>query len=107
EARRGEARRAAARRRESIQAQAAGAQAMKRFVLALCVAAALPAHAYHAATHAGLTERAALASSLHQKLMQRFARALGLYEPLALDGNERDPSRSELVRRVGQLDSEG
>jgi hypothetical protein len=80
---------------------------MKRLVLALVVAAALPAHAYHAATHAGLTERAALASSLHQKLMQRFARALGLYEPLALDGNEREPSRRELVRRIGQLDPEG
>ncbi|MGZ3425773.1 MAG: hypothetical protein ACXVCV_03945, partial [Polyangia bacterium] len=81
---------------------------MKRivFVVAACVLA-LPAHAYHAATHVGLTERAALASSLHAKLVGRFARALGLYEPLALDGNERDPSRRELLRRVGQLDPEG
>ncbi|MCU1281732.1 MAG: hypothetical protein JWM53_5278 [bacterium] len=84
---------------------------MKRAILVagvvLACALALPAQAYHAATHAGLTERAALASSLHAKLIQRFARALGLYEPLALDKSERDPSRRELMRRLGQLDPEG
>ncbi len=69
-------------------------------------AGALPAHAYHASTHAGLTERAAFASSLHVRLMQRFNRALGLYEPLTLDGNERDPARRELMRRIAQLDPE-
>ena len=71
------------------------------------VGLALPADAYHAATHAGLTERAALGSSLHRKLMQRLDRALGLYEPLALDGSDRDPARRELMRRLGQLDPEG
>jgi hypothetical protein len=38
--------------------------------------------------------------------MQRFGRALGLYEPLALDGNARDPARRELMRRIAQLDPE-
>jgi len=71
------------------------------------VAVALPADAYHAATHAGLTERAALASTLHARLMQRFGRALGLYEPLALDGSNRDPGHRELLRRLAQLDREG
>ena len=81
---------------------------MKRCaLLVIAVALALPAHAYHAATHAGLTERAALASSLHARLMQRFDRALGLYEPLALDGGDRDPARRELLRRLAQLDPEG
>jgi hypothetical protein len=80
---------------------------MKRMILVAAFLLALPAHAYHAATHVGLTERAALASSLHAKLVQRLSRALGLYEPLALDGDERDPSRRELLRRVGQLDPEG
>lgn len=84
---------------------------MKRALLAVAafatVAVALPADAYHAATHAGLTERAALASTLHVRLMQRFGRALGLYEPLTLDGGDRDPARRELLRRLGQLDPEG
>jgi hypothetical protein len=80
---------------------------MKRMTLCAAILLALPAHAYHAATHVGLTERAALSSSLHAKLVGRFARALGLYEPLALDGGERDPGRRELLRRLGQLDPEG
>lgn len=87
----------------------ANARSMKTTIattLALCLAAALPARAYHAATHVGLTERAAFASSLHARLMQRFGRVLGLYEPLALDGNERDPARRELMRRIAQLDPE-
>src|SRR6185503_3826696 len=83
---------------------------MMRAALACLIAAVLalpaPAHAYHASTHAGLTERAALGSSLHARLMQRFGRALGLYEPLSLDGNERDPARRELMRRIAQLDPE-
>ena len=74
--------------------------------LALALATASPARAYHAATHAGLTERAAFASSLHQRLVQRFGRALGLYERLTLDGSDRDPARRELLRRLAQLDPE-
>jgi hypothetical protein len=70
------------------------------------VAATTPAHAYHAATHAGLTERAALASSLHKRLGERFGRALGLYEQLSLDGGDRNPTRRELLRRLSQLDPE-
>jgi hypothetical protein len=83
---------------------------MTRAALACFLAAAavaLPAHAYHASTHAGLTERAAFASSLHARLMQRYGRELGLYEPLSLDGAERDPARRELLRRIAQLDPEG
>jgi hypothetical protein len=82
---------------------------MKRAALLVAVAlvAIAPAHAYHASTHAGLTERAALASSLHARLMQHLSRALGLYEPLALDGSERDPARRDLLRRLAQLDPEG
>ncbi|HEX9101934.1 MAG TPA: hypothetical protein VF997_07015, partial [Polyangia bacterium] len=76
-------------------------------VAAVAVALALPADAYHAATHAGLTERAALASSLHARLVQHLGRALGLYEPLTLDGSDRDPARRELLRRLAQLDPEG
>jgi hypothetical protein len=79
---------------------------MKRAVLVLAGVLALPAHAYHAATHAGLTERAALASSLHARLTQHLGRALGLYEPLGLDGETRDPVRRELMRRLQQLDPE-
>jgi hypothetical protein len=71
-----------------------------RALVALCLAAA-PAAAYHAPTHAGLTERAALASSLHRRLVERLARPLGLYEPLKLapDG--------ALTRRLRRLDPEG
>jgi hypothetical protein len=81
------------------------------FVVALIVAVALvpsPARAYHAKTHAGLTERAALASSLHKKLSTQLGRPLGLYEPLTLDGDlTRDGERRELERRLKQLDPEG
>ena len=67
---------------------------MKAVRLARCVAFACsslaprlrrPAHAYDpATTHAGLTERAALASELHRVLARRLARPLGLFEPIAL-----------------------
>jgi hypothetical protein len=76
------------------------------FVVAVVGALAAPAHGYHGATHAGLTERAALASSLHKRLIERLGRALGLYEPLSLDGKENEPARRELLRRIAQLDPE-
>ena len=76
------------------------------WTLLIVSAVAVPAHAYHATTHAGLTERAALASSLHTRLMAQLGRALGLYEPLTLDGSEHDPARRELMRRLSQLDPE-
>jgi hypothetical protein len=60
------------------------------------------AWAYEAPTHAGLTERAALAAGLHQRLAADFARALGLYESLQLAAGD-----AELERRLGKLDPEG
>ena len=53
---------------------------------ALAFAARVPAaHAYDpATTHAGLTERAALASELHRVLARALSRPLGLFEPIAL-----------------------
>lgn len=53
--------------------------------LALAAVAAVPgrASAYDpATTHAGLTQRAALASTLHAALAKRFGRPLGLFEPI-------------------------
>jgi hypothetical protein len=45
-----------------------------------------PARAYDpATTHAGLTQHAALASTLHRVLARRLGRPLGLFEPIALD----------------------
>ena len=82
---------------------------MKR---ALClafvlVAATAPtARAYHATTHAGITERAALASTLHKRLIERYGRALGLYEPLTLPEPHTKQER-ELARQLQQLDPEG
>jgi hypothetical protein len=84
---------------------------MKRFSVAVAFAMSLApvaARAYHAKTHAGITERAVLASSLHKKLTAQFGRALGLYEPLTLDGDPlHDGERRELDRRLRQLDPEG
>jgi hypothetical protein len=82
---------------------------MKRalcLTFALVAASASTARGYHAATHAGMTERAALASSLHKRLIERFGRALGLYEPLTLEETS-SPERRELDRRLGKLDPEG
>lgn len=47
---------------------------------------ALPAGAFEAETTvAGIVEQGALRSHLHRRLMARFARPLGLFEPLPLD----------------------
>jgi hypothetical protein len=73
----------------------------RRLALAVLLLAA-PASAYEPVTHAGLTERAALASPLHKLLVERFGQALGLYEPLTLRGADR-----ELGRRLERLDPEG
>jgi hypothetical protein len=54
--------------------------------LAALALAAAPARAFDAATtHAGLTERAALASRLGRLLVDVHGRPLGLYEPLRLN----------------------
>lgn len=51
--------------------------------LTLVVCVARPARAYDpATTHAGLTQKAALASKLHQVLARRMARPLGLFDPV-------------------------
>src|SRR5439155_20488547 len=72
---------------------------MRALALTLLSSAAL---SYEAPTHAGLTERAALAAGLHARLAADFGRALGLYETLQLGGG--DP---ELDRRLVKLDPEG
>jgi hypothetical protein len=75
---------------------------MTRLALLLLVALGGVAHAWDAPTHAGLTERAALASSLGRRLSVELGRPLGLYEPLALK-----TGRDELARRLAALDPEG
>jgi hypothetical protein len=65
-----------------------------------------PVRAYDpATTHAGLTERAVLASSLHRVLARRLGRPLGLFEPivLGLDHLALDEARS-FERRLAALD---
>ena len=65
------------------------------------VAARVPAaHAYDpATTHAGLTERAALASELHRVLARALSRPLGLFEPIALSLDQLPTAQSQTLRR--------
>jgi hypothetical protein len=84
---------------------------MKR-LLAMVLAGTLaagPALAYDpATTHAGLTERAALASALHKVLSKRLGRPLGLLEPLQIYSKYLDPtSRQTLWVRLQALDPAG
>jgi hypothetical protein len=78
-------------------------------VAAATLLAALPARAYDpATTHAGLTERAVLASELHRVLAHRLARPLGLFEPVVLDRGELDPQAAhQLWDRLEALDPAG
>jgi hypothetical protein len=72
--------------------------------LALVVATAAvgTARAYDpATTHAGLTERSVLASSLHKVLARRLGRPLGLFEPLRL--READLGEAEARSLRGRL----
>jgi hypothetical protein len=71
-------------------------------ILALACALRPRAAAYEPATHAGLTESAALASSLHRVLKTSLGRSLGLYEPLQLTHPDH-----ELELRLSRLDPEG
>jgi len=74
---------------------------------ALAVAARVPsAHAYDpATTHAGLTERAALASELHRVLARALSRPLGLFEPIALSFDQLPTPQSQTLEgRLAALD---
>jgi hypothetical protein len=68
-----------------------------------------PALAYDpATTHAGLTERAVLASTLHKVLSRRLGRPLGLLEPLQIHSRYLEPAqRRSLWARLGALDPAG
>src|SRR6185295_9856224 len=75
-------------------------------MLALFSAPARRSGAYDpATTHAGLTQQAAVASGLHQILVRRLARPLGLFEQVALHPElmPRD-ARRLLLARLGALD---
>lgn len=74
---------------------------MKRLLALALLLATTPTSAFEPVTHAGLTERAALASTLHKILVEQLGRPLGLYERLRV---EQDP---ELKLRLSRLDPEG
>jgi hypothetical protein len=85
-----------------------------RFTASVCAAVAAaavaaPARAYDpATTHAGLTQRAALASSLHRVLAHRMGRPLGLFEPIALDRGGLNPVEARVLGgRLDALDPAG
>ena len=82
-------------------------QAVAAALVALLASA--PARAYDpATTHAGLTERAALASSLHKVLTRRLGRPLGLLEPLQIHSRLLEPgARRALWSRFESLDPAG
>jgi hypothetical protein len=63
------------------------------------------AAAWEPVTHAGLSERAALASSLHKVLSERLGLALGLYEPLTLRAT--GEADREILGRAQRIDPEG
>jgi hypothetical protein len=73
------------------------------------VASASGARAYDpATTHAGLTERAALASDLHRVLARALSRPLGLFEPVALTLAEVPSEEAQsLEARLATLDPAG
>jgi hypothetical protein len=61
-----------------------------------------------ATTHAGLTQRAAVASALHAALVKRFGRPLGLFEPVRFAGASLpDNDRRFLQARLDALDPAG
>ncbi len=72
----------------------------------IVLACASAAHAYDpATTHAGLTERAALASGLHRVLSRALSRPLGLFEPIALSLDELPQAQAQtLEARLAALD---
>jgi hypothetical protein len=61
-----------------------------------------------ATTHAGLTERAVLASELHRALAHRLSRPLGLFEPIVLRRSDLEVGESRtLLGRLDALDPAG
>jgi hypothetical protein len=88
----------------------AGLRRVAALGLALAlVAGADPARAFDpATTHAGLTERAVMASSLHRVLSRRLGRPLGLLEPLQIHSRTFEPgARRALWARFEALDPAG
>jgi hypothetical protein len=79
---------------------------MRLFPLFVSLLVATRAGAYEAATRAGLTERAALHSSLHKRLKEGLARSLGLYDQLTLPPST-DAEARTLASRLDLLDPEG
>ena len=77
--------------------------------LALASGGAGRAQAYDpATTHAGLTQRAALASALHVALARRFGRPLGLFEPIAFHADRVPADEARFLNeRLGALDPAG
>jgi hypothetical protein len=85
---------------------------MKRSLVAIALLGTLaagPARAYDpATTHAGLTERAVLASTLHKVLSKRLGRPLGLLEPLQIYVKYLEPSaQRSLWARLQAFDPAG
>ena len=61
-----------------------------------------------ATTHAGLTQRAALASTLHAVLARRFGRPLGLFEPISFASDLLPENEARfLAARLATLDPAG
>ena len=59
-------------------------------------------------THAGLTERAVLASALHHVLAHQLSRPLGLFEPVVLRRGDLDTNEARLLGgRLDALDPSG
>ncbi|MES1165020.1 MAG: hypothetical protein ABUR63_04640 [Verrucomicrobiota bacterium] len=77
--------------------------------LAAWVAAPPAASAFDpATTHAGLTQQAVIASTLHQVLARRLARPLGLFDPIALHPEVIDTDqRRALLAGLAALDPAG
>jgi hypothetical protein len=92
--------------------RARGGARRAALVALISMALAVPgrrARAYDpATTHAGLTQRAALASSLHAALVHRLGRPLGLFEPIALHIDRIPVEQGRLLQsRLQALDPAG
>jgi hypothetical protein len=97
-----------------VNPRAAWSQRTPRRAVALAlvvgaVATSRGARAYDPATsHAGLTERAVLASVLHKVLTHRLARPLGLFEPVLWRATDMDVNQARALRaRLLALDPAG